>query len=102
MADYEWRLGKPSPLLPRPHHDGATYNPVVDKVRLNNQTQLVLDLMFDGRWRTLSEIASATGAPEASVSARLRDLRKPKFGSWIVERHRLSPGLHEYRLVFNK
>lgn len=57
--------------------------------------------MLDGVWRTLPEIASAIGAPEASVSARLRDLRKPKFGGFDVGRKArgdASEGLYEYRL----
>lgn len=48
----------------------------------------VRELMRDGKWRTLSEIADVTGDPEASVSARLRDLRRPKYGLWTVTRKR--------------
>lgn len=46
----------------------------------------VLSVMEDGRWRTLGDIEALTGAPQASISARLRDLRKPQFGSYVVER----------------
>ncbi len=35
--------------------------------------------MRDGEFRTLAEIAAITGAPEASVSARIRDLRAIGF-----------------------
>jgi len=40
-------------------------------------------------------------APEASVSARLRDLRKAKFGGYRVERQRVREGrgLYHYRLT---
>jgi hypothetical protein len=81
--------------------DGATYSPEHDEARLTGQNQRVHALMQDGEWRTLEEISSATGAPQASVSARLRDLRKERFGGFIVDRrHRGDPsrGLYEYRL----
>lgn len=56
--------------------------------------------MRDGRWRTLREIAALTGAPEASVSARLRDARKGKFGAWVVSKRRVGMGgLYAYRVT---
>jgi hypothetical protein len=55
-------------------HDGATFDRKLDGKRLNEQTRRVFERMKDGTWRTLREIAAATGDPEASVSARLRDL----------------------------
>jgi hypothetical protein len=59
--------------------------------------------MRDGRWRTLEEIHKTTlGEPVASISAQLRHLRKPRFGSYRVERrHRGDPGsgLYEYRVL---
>jgi hypothetical protein len=80
--------------------DGATYEPALDRVRLNVQMRAVAALMLDGRWRTLRQISDATGSPEASVSARLRDMRKPRFGLSIVERERMGDdGLHRYRLL---
>jgi hypothetical protein len=80
--------------------DGAPYDRTRDHLRLSAQGQRVRDLIADGVWRTLSEISEATGDPEASVSARLRDLRKPKFGSHRIERRPRDPqqpGLWEYR-----
>ena len=59
----------------------------------------VYTLMQDSEWRTLSEIARYTGDSEASISARLRDLRKPKFGGLTVNRRRRSQGLHEYQVL---
>lgn len=85
----------------RPDHDGATFDRGLDLDRLNAQTRRVYDLMRDGTWRTLREIAAATGDPEASVSARLRDLRKAAFGGFTVERRRRGEpkaGIWEYRL----
>jgi hypothetical protein len=85
-----------------PHHDGATYEAEIDHQRLNAQTLKVWAAMKAGHWWTLAGLADATGAPEASVSARLRDLRKPQFGGHHVERRRVAEGgLFEYRLTAN-
>jgi hypothetical protein len=82
--------------------DGGTYDPARDKERLSKQLYAVLDVMKDGRWRTLPQLAEATDSPEASVSARLRDLRKPKFGAHTVERQYVSQGVFQYRLLLNE
>lgn len=81
--------------------DGRTFNPQKDGERLTAQLATVRSLMLDGQWRTLREIAASVGAPEASISARLRDLRKSRFGGYLVLRRRVdaSPGLWEYRVT---
>jgi hypothetical protein len=82
--------------------DGTTYEPHHDYSRLAAQMSRVRGLMLDGVWRTLDEIAAQTGDPAQSVSARLRDLRKSKWGSWTVERRRRGDGkrgVHEYRVA---
>lgn len=82
------------------YRDGATFDPDIDTERLNKQMRRVWDAMRDGRWRTLAEIAECTGDPEASISARLRDFRKPRFGQMAVNRRRRSDaGLYEYQLL---
>jgi hypothetical protein len=90
------------PPLPEPHRnrafDGTTYEPREDYTRLKGQLWRVFQLMSDGKWRTLGEIADDAGGSEASVSARLRDLRKPKYGAREVERERVDGGLYRYRL----
>jgi hypothetical protein len=60
--------------------------------------------MKDGKYRTLRQIADATGCLETSASARLRDLRKPKFGAYSVDARRTEcVGLvYEYRLLVNE
>lgn len=78
--------------------DGETYDADRDKKRLTSELERVRRLMEDGVWRSLSEISLRTGAPEASVSARLRDLRKPKFGARIVQRMYAGEGRWVYRL----
>lgn len=81
---------------------GATYSRQLDGERLTGQLQRVFALISDGQWRTLAEIAVVVGGSEAGVSARLRDFRKVRFGSHVVERRRRGEpksGLWEYRLV---
>lgn len=76
--------------------DGVTFVEERDGKRLAKQQQTVRDVMLDGEWRTLRLIAQITGAPEASVSARLRDLRK---AGYLVERKYIKNGLHQYRVL---
>jgi hypothetical protein len=82
--------------------DGGTIEPALDAPRLGALLTAVRDLMHDGRWRTFAEIQSSIGmGSEGGISARLRDLRKERFGSHTVERRRRgvpSDGLFEYRL----
>ena len=84
---------------PSVQFDGHTYNHLQDSFRLHRQLGKVWDVMKNGAWFTLREIANQIGAPEASVSARLRDLRKPKFGSNTVEREHIGQGLYRYRSI---
>lgn len=79
--------------------DGITFDPARDGERLAHQMTRVRVLMTDGVWRSLPAIAAATGYPEASISARLRDLRKARYGSHVVNRRYTGHGLWEYRLV---
>lgn len=71
-----------------------------DEQRFGGQLAKVRALMQDGKWRTLEHIALLTGASEAGASARLRDLRKAKFGGHTVERRRVKHGgaQYEYRV----
>lgn len=82
-----------------PHRDGSTYVHQRDGQRLASQHHRVLAILRDGREHTLSELHALTGDPEASVSARIRDLRKPRFGSYLIERTYVRRGLHTYRLI---
>jgi len=84
------------PTQPRMH--GETFDEPQDGSRLRKQLAAVKALMLDGHWRSLAEIAASVKAPEASVSARLRDLRKASMGGYTVERRRRSVSQHEYRI----
>jgi DNA-binding Lrp family transcriptional regulator len=78
---------------------GPAYDSEIDGERLRKQHEAIRQLMIDGQWRTLQEIAEFLGYPESSVSAQLRHLRKEKFGSYIVEKKRRgTTGLWEYRV----
>ena len=81
--------------------DGDTYDPPQDKHRLNKQYRDVWNVMLDGEPHTLSDLSRRTGYPEQSISARIRDFRKPRNGSHTVERHRVDGGLFEYTLKPN-
>jgi hypothetical protein len=83
----------------RPVFDGDTFEPARDAARLAGQLARVRQLMADGAWRTLREIAIHVGASEAGASARLRDLRKARFGGHTVERKYVADGLFAYRVV---
>jgi hypothetical protein len=80
--------------------DGDTYDRQLDGVRLGKQLNAVVSLMKDEKWRTLREIAYQLDQPEASVSARLRDVRKEKFlPNYTMESQRRTKGTWEYRIV---
>ena len=78
--------------------DGDTITPD-DFPRLNRQLRVVYEVMRDGYWHSLKSLARETGEPEASISARLRDLRKPKFGGFTVVRENQGNGFYLYMLV---
>ena len=86
-----------------PSIDGATFDPKRDAKRLGAQLRSVFFLMRDGRWRTLQEICDETCySSTAAVSARLRDLRKERFGGHMVERRRGAiEGEWQYRVTAN-
>lgn len=80
------------------HFDGETYDRALDKDRLKTLLDRVFDFMRDYNWHTLAEIKDSCGGSEASVSARLRDLRKNRFGGHTVFRKRVRRGLWVYQL----
>jgi CRP-like cAMP-binding protein len=79
--------------------DGADYIHSRDSKRLGTQMEQIRDFMEGKGYLTLQEIADATGNPPASVSAQLRNLRKERFGSRIIDKKYVSNGLYSYKLV---
>jgi hypothetical protein len=89
-------MSEPLPTL----FDGVTINDERDNGRLTKQLDAVRTAMLKWpEWWTLAELSGTTGYPEASVSARLRDLRKAKFGGYDVQRKYVSKGLWAYRVT---
>lgn len=75
---------------------GKTFNAARDGRRLGAQLQRVHDFVVGRGWTTLGEISKNTNSPQASVSARLRDLRHMGF---LVETEFVAKGLHKYRVT---
>jgi|ERR1700722_8362888 len=79
-----------------------TFNAKLDGERLGKQLGRVRTWMLmwgaTGSWFTLQEISRAIFFPEASISARLRDLRR--MGYQVDKRRRGNPkaGLFEYQV----
>jgi len=73
-----------------------------DKKRLGGQREQIRIVMVDGAWRSLPDLAAAIFAADSSIpsiSARLRDLRKAKFGSYILDKREPRAGYFEYQLT---
>lgn len=78
--------------------DGQTYNAPRDGSRLFAQLERVRSAMAGAGPLSLARISEITGDPLPSVSARLRDLRKAKFGGHTVVRRHVAAGLWTYEL----
>jgi hypothetical protein len=77
---------------------GQTYDAERDYKRLSGQLRKVYAVMRDGQWHSLDGLAQQAGGTVASVSARIRDLRKKQYGARVVERKHIKEGLFLYRL----
>lgn len=92
-----------APEPPEPEFDGETATPE-DAPRLSGQLAVVLEAIQGEKWWTLDELQAfvetrlGRRVTQTSVSARLRDLRKEKFGGHTVERRNEGGGLFRYRL----
>jgi len=80
--------------------DGVTYDPAEDYTRLKTQLQRVRWHMTHpaGKWWRIMDLRTKCGGTEAGISARIRDLRKPKNGGFRVEHKRATGGLWLYRV----
>jgi|GEM_PF-2150317 len=79
---------------------GADFDQALDGERLLTQISRIWSFMQSGNASTLKEIAAATNAPASSVSAQLRNLRKPEFGGHTILRDGMyASGIHSYWLV---
>ena len=81
--------------------EGQTYTRANDHSRLTRQLYAIYQIMRDHHWHTLFDLDRETHHQYAltSISARLRDLRKPKWGGYTVLRRRVqSAGTWEYQI----
>jgi len=86
-------------LFEQPPDPARFDGPEIDSERLSGQIWRVWSLMSDHQWRTVDYIAYEVAAPPNSVQAQLRNLRKARFGAYLVERRRQGEsGLYEYRV----
>lgn len=86
-----------------PLFDGRSYEPTRDGDRLNTQLAAVRHILSRGCWETIAGIRRELddlGIPstETSVSSRIRDLRKAKFGAHVIEHKHIQRGLWAYRM----
>lgn len=100
---------KPVKVAKTARFDGKTYEHKLDGPRLTKQLERVREYMLAifPAWKSLAEICSELEKlykvpfSSNSVSARLCDLRKEKFGGYIVESKRRKGGTWEY-LVYQE
>jgi hypothetical protein len=85
---------------------GHHYDPKIDKPRLSSQIRRVLTALEDrpDQWLTVVEIADIINlpgepyAPENSIQAQIRNLRKPANGYYIIKgRYRDGTRIFEYQ-----
>ncbi len=93
----------PAPPSRSDHFDGADYDRDLDELRLTGQLfevwKVATNRISNGGWFTVDYIVQRTGFPANSVQAQLRNLRKPRYGAYLVERRRVTEsGLSEYRV----
>lgn len=86
--------------MPRSLFDGPAIERS-DVPRLSGQLKKVYELMKDGGWFTIRQVARHVGCCEVSAASRMRDLRKERFGGHRVKRKRdqSRPGVFRYRLI---
>ena len=52
-----------------------------------------------GKWWTLRELGHMAVASETGISARLRDMRKDKYGGYDIQAENTGKGLWRYRIA---
>jgi hypothetical protein len=89
-----------TPTMPeQPSIFDGYYVTAADDGRLLNQLERIFYLMRDGEARTVEQIHRIVGGTQTGVSARLRDLRKAKFGGYDIATLDHGGGHFTYRLV---
>lgn len=70
-------------------------------LRLAGQLVRVYEAIRNHEWWSLRDLSEAVGGSATSMSARIRDLRKDRFGGFTIDKQMTDPGLYRYRLVPN-
>ena len=79
--------------------DGWTYDEAQDQKRLGTLLIRVYNVLKDGQPHTLPELVLKCGGSETGVSAKIRDLRKARFGGHTIEATRKHGGTWAYKLL---
>lgn len=80
-----------------PHPDGESYKAPLDHDRIARHHIIIKNIMLDGKEHSHAELEEAIRdagyeVKDSTVSARQRDLRKPKFGAYNIIRRRVGSG----------
>ena len=95
--------GDPLMACEQPRFDGSTYDHHRDGKRLSSQLDAVRHCLSDGsKWTThrlmdrVKQLRGGRNASESSITARIRDLRKPAFGGYTINQEHTGNGVHVY------
>jgi len=72
------------------------------KPKEGSRARRIFDYMSNAGWANLNVVAKEMDIPHSSLTAELRNFRKPKKGSHTVEKKRVSANTYLYRLTPNK
>jgi hypothetical protein len=70
-----------------------------DRKRLKSQRSGVWNILRDHRWHPLTIFKQKVKGSDSSITARIRDARKKKYGGHIIQCARDAAGVYRYRLV---
>lgn len=83
-----------------PRFDGRTYDHKRDHTRLRTALEAVHDCLRDGQRWTVYELRDGvrlrTGKNHEAITARIRDLRKLKFGGHDIRKTHTGHGVYAY------
>lgn len=91
-----------APDMVKGDRDGETFNRERDRDRLDTAASRIFARMQDRKWYTIQKLAKVGRCSENTATARVRDLRKPQFGGWIVDRRHEGEGKWVYRWTGEK
>lgn len=77
--------------------DGESYDRSRDQARLTSQLERVREILSDKQWHRLPDLKRTLNTTSSGVDARIRDLRKRRFGGYEIERKHLEEGVFAYR-----